>query len=174
MTQTNDAVPLYKIPLSVLKEAPPEAPKGFAESFDRSFCISREQHSYFDEIARYGNIPDFREKAVSVPNVPGFSVAFGPPNPRLFAIYDDATGKVVGGMGSGTLLLLPEYRGMCLASEALIMAYAMDVVNAGTMRLSFMSKAGRANRASAHRKAVTRAIEAGIDVQTRCWLTIPN
>ena len=167
------AVPLHRMTLAKLMRAP-DAPKGYAEGFDKAFREKREQHGYFRELMERGGRDDFRDTAVPVPNVAGYSVAYGSPNSRFFAVYEDATGKVVGGMMEGNLILLPEHRGKGIASEALILAYGNDTVNTMTMGTSFLSQAGRANRASAHRKAVKRAFESGLDVPEEVLADYPE
>jgi GNAT superfamily N-acetyltransferase len=96
----------------------------------------------------------------------GYSIVAGDVGKRVVAIVEDSTGKAVGGLMEGNLFVSPFHRGRGFGSEIVILAFETGVMHPDRMRLDMMtlSTAGRANRRSAHRKAVERALESGVAV----------
>lgn len=75
----------------------------------------------------------------------------------------DVNGEVAGGVRGYKLLVLPEHRGQGLGAEIVIRAFESGAMHPSRMNAG-LTAAGRGNRRAAHRIAVGRAIEAGLDV----------
>jgi GNAT superfamily N-acetyltransferase len=96
-------------------------------------------------------------------DVPGYSM-ISQRGKLLLTAFDEA-GKIGGGIVHKMLLVLPGHRGKGLGSEILIRAFETGVMHPTMMnKNNRLTTAGRANRMSAHRIAVERAVRNGIDV----------
>ncbi|MBY3151433.1 GNAT family N-acetyltransferase [Rhizobium laguerreae] len=107
---------------------------------------------------------EFRYRMVSIDcGLDGYSMAIDRAAETL-AVYDTA-GSVIGGITHRRILVLPDHRGQGLGAEILIHAFETGVMHPSTMnRANALTVAGRANRKSAHRIAVERAVRAGVEV----------
>jgi GNAT superfamily N-acetyltransferase len=106
--------------------------------------------------------------------VPGFSVAWSGRGwgDGVICLWEDATGRVVGGQAGGVPYVLPEYRGLKLGREIALRAF-----ETGLKKLSdgvFFSPEGLAARRSAHRFAVERAIGRGLAVPAEVLADYPD
>jgi GNAT superfamily N-acetyltransferase len=83
---------------------------------------------------------------------------------ELLAVFD-ATGDVVAALQRRTVFVMPPFRGQGLGAEIVIRAFECGVLHPDTMNDgNCLTVAGRANRRSAHRIAVERAVRSGIEV----------
>ena len=102
-----------------------------------------------------------RADAVALDACPGFLVSCNVAR-NILVLFEEATGRMAGGIAAGTIWVDPEFQGRGLGSQALIAAFASGVktVDEG----AFFSPSGYANRSAAHRAAVMAALARGEDV----------
>jgi len=144
----------------------PDAPRSASESWERRVRDGWvEMESFVD---RHG----LREKARPFP-VEGYACACdaGPNTLGVLALFD-GEGKIAGGIMGGTIYLYEPHRGKGIGTEMMIIAF-----NLGIKRVNdcvILSTEGRRTRRSAHRKAVERALAAGIEVDARVLADYPE
>ena len=107
-------------------------------------------------------------------NVDGYSIAHKGKDWRdgVIAVWQDATGKLVGGQGNGVPYVDPAFREQKLGREIQLRAFETGLK---TLRdFVIFSPAGLAARKSAHRFAVTRAVEHGLAVRSDVLADYPE
>jgi GNAT superfamily N-acetyltransferase len=109
---------------------------------------------------------EFRYRLVSVDcGIDGYTMAIDRANALEMLVVYDGAGSVVAGVYKKRVLVLPDHRAQGLGAEILIRAFETGVMHPNTMnRDNALTTAGRANRKSAHKIAVERAVRAGIAV----------
>lgn len=103
-------------------------------------------------------LPRLAEFMAPMPMMPGLSFGASPDR-RVLVVTDDATGELVAGVAQGVIWTSEDRRGSGIGRETLILAFETGVKQAGEP--VFFSPEGYANRSSAHRLAVARAIASG-------------
>lgn len=94
--------------------------------------------------------------------IPGFLIA--PVKGRGVLAFEKESASFCGALVGPNLFVLPEFQGYGLGAELLIEAYENGIRFADRRETGVLTEAGRANRASAHRKAVERALDRDLDV----------
>lgn len=156
-------VPLHEVPLDRLLDHP-AAPESASRLFEES--VSDGWKALQQAVQDLG--PERRECPVE-----GYLLA-GPAGnrPHAIAVFDANSGLPVGGYVGGNLWIAPQHRGRGLGSELMIEAFATGAAKPDQART--LSAHGRMARRSAHRKAVERALAAGIDVRPEILADIPE
>lgn len=142
---------------------------------DEAFCKTTGE-----KVARFGledKVIDREDELVlsrQPSNIEGFSIAhlgdwWGN---GLIAIWDDKTNKIIAGQADGIPYVSPVYRGKYLGREIQLKAFetGLKTIHDG----SFFSPGGLACRKSAHRFAVQRAVEQGLDVSAEVLKDYPE
>lgn len=107
-------------------------------------------------------------------NVEGYSIAHKGHywGDGVIAVWQESTGKLVGGQGNGVPYVAPPFREQKLGREIQLRAFETGLKTLGDGVI--FSPAGLAARQSAHRFAVTRAVEQGIAVKAEVLADYPE
>jgi len=133
---------------------------------DPSYTDRKIVYNPVARLLREADYRNLRERAVAC-TVPGFAIGWHghcQDNP-LVAVFDEGTGELAGGLEHKNVFVRPQYRGRGLGAEILIVAFENALRHPDEMNShNTLTTAGRANRVAAHRIAVERAFENGLEV----------
>lgn len=93
---------------------------------------------------------------------------------RGILVFEEDSVSFCGALVGPNLFVLPEFQGHGLGAELLIEAYENGLRFANRRETGVLTEAGRANRVSAHRKSVERALDRGLDVPDEVLADYPK
>jgi GNAT superfamily N-acetyltransferase len=155
MRDTVEAGARYITPLQTLTRAEAVRPRMASEGILRNGAFGAIERVRQLAMAHQDAM---RERTEPFRYLPGFSMATDLPDKSAIA-FETPTGRVVGAIAFDTIWVDREFRGCGLGSEMLIRAFEVGLKSGQTREI--FSPDGYANRSSAHRKAVQRAVERG-------------
>jgi GNAT superfamily N-acetyltransferase len=158
-----EPTPLHELTLSELLDVP-DAPERMSLDWARSVADGWRELDRM--VARYA----LRDAAVPS-GVPGYSIACHA-GARFIAVFDDATGRAVGGLFEGNLYVEPAHQRRGLATRVTTLAFETGLKRIG--HKVCLSTGGRATRRAAHRIAVARAVADGIEVKAEVLADYPE
>lgn len=164
-------VPLHDITLVALMRSP-----SLPAEQEKYLAAALENESLFDfalpynplkAMLRFAKKHGLASKAIEE-RIPGFPIIFydDPTDGSMVAVFDGKTGQLAGGIEGKNVIVRKGYEKLGIGTEMLIKAFENGHFHPDDMNnRNYLSEAGRRLRRSAHREAIKRALENGLDVK---------